>query len=457
MIRKALRLSLSSSARGLFLAFFLALFGFLLSFYWLGPLHAKLIAAVVFMVTLWTNEALPLGVVSLLPIVFFPALGILDTNDTAGNYANSIIFLFLGGFLLAIAVEKTGLHKIVARRLLKVFPATPRGVIFALAITSALLSAVLSNTTTALLLLPLAHYLAEEMRLKMRLVLAIAFGSSVGGIMTPIGTPPNLILMGFLEGHAVEAPSFVGWMALTAPLAAVMLVVLALILSIGVGRMNLGYELTRFNPMDSGQKRLLMMLATLAGLLVFNSPIEPYYGGLGLDERSLILFFGLMMFVPGVGFLEWADTKKIPYEIIFLFGAGFSLATAFAATGFDGVIASGLLSFGNLSPFVLMGCVALFVTFATGIMSNTALTAMVLPVIYTLSQEAGVDSRLFLMVATISASYAFMLPISTPPNAIALSSGAVRVGQMAAYGTLFNLIGVGLLMATAWLYWQWVL
>ncbi len=452
----SISLNLSAPTRGLLLALLLSLLGALAALYWLEPIYAKLIGAVIFLVTLWTNEALPLGAVSLMPIVLFPALGILETNQTAGNYANSIIFLFLGGFLLAIAVEKTELHKIIARRLLKIFPVTPRGVIFALAITSALLSAVLSNTTTALLLLPLAHYLAEEMRLKMRLVLAIAFGSSVGGILTPIGTPPNLILMGFMETHAVAAPSFVGWMALTAPLAAVMLVVLALVLSIGVNQMSLGYELSRFNPMDAAQKRLLGILGTLAALLFLNSPIDPYYGGLGLDERSLILFFGLLMFMPGIGFLKWEDTKKIPYEIIFLFGAGFSLAAAFAATGFDGVIASGLLGFGNLSPFVLMACVALFVTFATGIMSNTALTAMVLPVVYTLSLEAGVDSRLFLMVATIAASYAFMLPISTPPNAIALSSGAVRVGQMAAYGTLFNLIGVALLMATVWLYWQWV-
>ena len=442
---------------GILIALAVAVGAYLASILFLDEVHARLIATIAFLVTLWTNEALPLGVVSLFPIALFPALGFLSTNQTAGNYANGIIFLFLGGFMLAIAVEKTELHKIIARKLLRVFPATPRGVIYALAITSGLLSAVLSNTTTALLLLPLAHFLAEELRLKMRLVLAIAFGASVGGIMTPIGTPPNLILLGFLEKEGIESLSFMGWMALVAPLAIVMLGVMAWVLSLGTKGMNLGYQLSEFAPINREQKRLGIILLVLAALLLLNSPIKPWYGGLGLDERSLILFFGLLMFLPGFKFLEWADSKKVPYEIIFLFGAGFSLAAAFSATGFDGVVASGLSGLGGLHPVVAMTLVALFVTFATGVMSNTALTSMVLPVIYALTQQSHLDSELFLMVATVSASYAFMLPISTPPNAIALSSGAVRVGQMAAYGVLFNLIGAFLLVAVATLYWQWVL
>lgn len=443
--------------RGLLIALAVAVATYLIALIYLSETHARLIGAVAFLVTLWTNEALPLGVTSLLPVALFPALGLLGTNQTAGNYANGIIFLFLGGFMLAIAVEKTGLHKIIARRLLKVFPATPRGVIFALAITSGLLSAVLSNTTTALLLLPLAHFLAEDLRLKMRLVLAIAFGASVGGIMTPIGTPPNLILLGFLEKQGLEAISFVGWMALVAPLAVVMLCLMAWVLSLGTRSLSLGYQLSDFTPMNREQKRLGLILVLLAALLLLNSPVKPWYGGLGLDERALILFFGLLMFLPGVRFLEWQDSKKIPYEIIFLFGAGFSLAAAFAATGFDNTVAQGLSGLTGAHPAVAMLAVAFFVTFATGVMSNTALTSMVLPVIYSLTQQSHLDGELFLMIATISASYAFMLPISTPPNAIALSSGAVRVGQMAAYGVLFNILGALLLVLTATFYWQWVL
>ena len=170
--------------------------------------HATLIGLVAFLVTLWTNEALPLGAVSLLPILLFPIFGILETNAVTVNYSKSIIFLFLGGFMLAIAIEKIGLHKYFSAKLLSFFPKTPRGIIYALSITSALLSSVLSNTTITLMLMPIALFLSENVRLKVRFLLATAYGASVGGILTPIGTPPNLILIGFLEEHQLPTLAF---------------------------------------------------------------------------------------------------------------------------------------------------------------------------------------------------------------------------------------------------------
>ena len=179
-------------AIGVGLGFFaLALLGFTLQ-------HAILIGLVAFLVTLWTNEALPLGVVSILPIILFPLFGILDTNAVTANYSKSIIFLFLGGFMLAIAIEKIDLHKYFSAKLLGFFPKTARGIIYALAITSALLSSILSNTTITLMLMPIALFLSENVKLKVRFLLATAYGASVGGILTPIGTAPNLILLGFL-------------------------------------------------------------------------------------------------------------------------------------------------------------------------------------------------------------------------------------------------------------------
>lgn len=442
---------------GILIALAVAVAAYLISLLALSETHARLVGVVLFLVVLWTNEALPLGVVSLFPIVLFPALGFLNTAQTAANYANGIIFLFLGGFMMAIAVEKTGLHKIIARRLLRIFPATPKGAIYALAITAGLLSAVLSNTTTALLLLPLAHFLAADISLKMRLALAIAFGSGVGGIMTPIGTPPNLILLGFLQSHAIEAPSFVGWIILTAPLAVLMLLMLSWVLSLGTAKLALGYQLSDFTPMSREQKKLGLTLLALALLLLLNSPLKPWYGGLGLDERSLILGFGLLVFLPGFKFLEWADSKQIPFEIIFLFGAGFALAMAFQSTGFDTTVAGAMSVLTGLHPSVAMVAIVLMMMAAGLVVSNTALASMALPIVYSLAQQGHLDVELFLMVATISASFAFVLPISTPPNAIALSSGAVRVGQMAAYGTLFSLLGALLLVLVATLYWQWVL
>ena len=439
--------------KGILIALLAAFGAFLLSATVLPDPQAKLIGAVLFLVILWTNEALPLGVVSLLPIALFPALGIMETNPVSGNYAKSIIFLFLGGFMLAIATEKTGLHKVIARSILGRFSNTPRGILMALAVTSAFLSSLLSNTTTTLLLLPIALYLADDLALKARFVLAVAFAASIGGIMTPIGTPPNLILLGFMESAGYGKIPFMSWILLTAPLALVMLMLMAWLLSLGISHLKIHQELTSDTAMTPSQRRLLWVLASLALLLLLNSPIPPYYPGLGLNEKGLILGYGLLMFLPKVGFLTWKDNKQIPYEIIFLFGAGFSIAAGFEATGLDTTLATHLLALTDWPLLFLLLALAALTTFATGVTSNTALIAMLLPVIDSMARQGGMDPHLVLLTATVASSFAFMLPISTPPNAIALSSGALHIATMVRFGTLLNLIGILLLTLTARFYW----
>ncbi|PLY06185.1 MAG: anion transporter [Arcobacter sp.] len=419
--------------------------------------HATLLALIVLLVTLWTNEALPLGVVSLSPIILFPSFDILSTNLTAGNYSKSIIFLFLGGFMIAIATQKTNLHKYISNKLLTLFPNTPRGVLFSLAVTSAFLSSLISNTTTALLLIPIAVYLTDDTKLKMRLVLAIAYGASIGGIVTPIGTPPNLILLGFMEQHSIEAIPFIKWIFLTGPLALVMLLIIPYVLSFGVQDLKFDTKLEDREKLTADQKRLLYILGSLVVMLLINSKIEPYYSGIGLNEKGILLTYGLIMFIPKLGFLTWDDTKKIPYEIMFLFGAGFSIAAAFSSTGLASEIANYLLALTNLPTILLIVLVASLITFTTEITSNTALISIALPIIYSLSQVANIDTTLILFVATICASYAFMLPIATPPNAIAMSSGAVKVKDMAKYGIVFNIFGILLITTIALVYWQFYL
>lgn len=423
----------------------------------LSPVQAALVATVTLLVVLWTNEGLPLGVVSLLPIVLFPALHILPTKATTVNYAHPIIFLFLGGFLLAIAVEKSGLHLWIARRMLGIFPASGRGIIFSLALTSGLMSSLLSNTTTALLLMTIALFLSDDPRLKMRFALAIAYGASVGGIITPIGTPPNLILMGVMEEHGMTPLPFVQWMWMVAPLALVMLAVISIILSIGVENERLERP-ENHQPLTLGQKKILGLLFGLVLLLLVNAPIRPWWGGLGMSEPVILLSAGLLLFAPPFGLLEWQEDKaKIPYRIMFLFGAGFAIARAFSETGLADTIAQFLLHYSYLTPLYLMAFVAAVITFTTEITSNTALISIMLPVIYAVTQQAGLDSTLYMMVATICASYAFMLPIATPPNAIAMSSGVIPIRRMALYGFFFNLIGIGLIVMFAHFYWQPVL
>ena len=446
--------ALEAEVRAVGIAAILGTLGYALSLALFEPLHARLIGAIIFMVALWTNEGLPLGVVSLLPLILFPALNILPTDSVSENYAKSIIFLFLGGFLLAIAVEKTGLHQVIAGRLLSVFPNTPRGIIFSLALTSAALSSFLSNTTTALLLLPIGLFLTQDTALKLRFVLAISYGASIGGIVTPIGTPPNLILLGFVEEHALPTVSFFNWMIMTLPLAVLMLLITGFVLSFGIEQGKKVQELDQNCVLSTNQRKLAWLLLALITLLLVNSPIKPWYPGLGLNEKGILLFFGLLMFAPGFRFLEWSDSKKIPFEIIFLFGAGFSIAAAFSATGLAGRIADSLMLLQGLPTLAIILIVASLVTFTTEITSNTALISIVLPIIYALASQAGMETGLIMMVATICASYAFMLPIATPPNAIAMSSGAVKVKQMASYGLLFNLLGITLITLTALFYWR---
>ncbi len=236
--------------------------------------QSLLVAVIVLMVTLWTNEGLPLAVVSLLPIVLFPAAGVLSTKETAANYANPIIYLFLGGFLIAIAVEKTGLHKVIASRMLDLFPNSVRGIIFALILTSGLLSSILSNTTTTLLLLPIALFLTENVKLKMRLALGIAYGASIGGILTPIGTPPNLILLGIMEEMGMEAIPFAQWMYMVAPLVFVMFMSVGFILGLGVKNLYIEADLSN-KKLDGDQKKVVYIISGLIMLLLVNAPIKP--------------------------------------------------------------------------------------------------------------------------------------------------------------------------------------
>ena len=415
--------------------------------------QAMLLALIASMVVLWSNEALPLGVVSLFPIVLFPAFDIVSTNDIVPNYAKSIIFLFIGGFMLAIAVEKTSLHKIISNRILHAFPNTVRGMIYALAITSGILSSFLSNTTTTLLLMPLALFLTDQAVLKMRFALAIAYGASIGGIITPIGTPPNLILFGILDDLKIESIPFMQWVVLVLPLSIVMFLVAGWILSLGVAEQVLEQKQSE-NRLSNDQKKVVVALIGLIVILFANSPVQPFYAGLGLNEKGLLLGFGLMMFMPPFNILKWQDTKKIPFDIIFLFGAGFSIASAFTSTGLADELAASLQSLTHLSPIILILIIASLVTFTTEITSNTALISMILPVIYAVTLQSGLDSKLFMMVATICSSYAFMLPIATPPNAIAMSSGVVNVKSMAQYGVFLNILGILLVTVFSLFVWQ---
>ena len=420
---------------------------------------SALLGIIALLVTLWTNKALPLGVVSLLPIILFPSFGILDTKSATENYANPIIYLFLGGFMLATATEKIGLHKIIAKKFFSFFPQNPKGVISALGLASCVLGTALSNSTTAILLLPIALSITQDYFLKMRFLLAVAFGASISGITTPIGSPPNLIFLGFLEKLGFDGISFTTWIFMMAPLTCLMLYAMIYILSFGTQGHSVEFKAFENIQVRTEHKRLLFFIALLLVVLFLNSPIKPLYDGLGLNENVILLAFGLLMFVPKIGFLDWDDSKSIPYELIFLFGAGFCIATAFSQSELGGVFEGYFMQFANLPFFVflLLACVCAII--ATGFLSTTALIAILLPIIYTATQSFLVadEPTITMLAITICASFSFMIPISTPPNAIVFEKGGIKVWDMVRFGFLLSVVGIVAVSIFAFAYWRWFL
>ncbi|GAB0172499.1 Sodium-dependent transporter NaDC-1 [Helicobacter trogontum] len=420
---------------------------------------SMLIGIMGLLITLWTNKALPMGVVSLLPIILFPSFGILDTKSATANYANPIIYLFLGGFMIATATEKIGLHKVIAKWFLARFPNNTKGVISALGVASVTLGTALSNSTVALLLLPVAMSITDNKVLRTRFLLAVAFGASISGITTPIGSPPNLIYLGFLESQGLSGISFTTWIFMMAPLTFLMLFMMIKILSYGVSDQALNLSVFDSVYVNGTHKRLLVFIAVLLVILLLNSPIRPFYDGIGFNENIVLLAFGLMMFIPKIGFLDWDDTKSIPYEIIFLFGAGFCIATAFSQAELGGAFVSFFAHFDGLPLIVLIFLACVFAIVATGFLSTTALIAILLPIIEVATQSFLSDaSRVLLMlVITICASFSFMIPISTPPNAIVFAQGGIKAWDMIRFGFLLSLVGiVCVTLFSVWYWWSFL-
>jgi sodium-dependent dicarboxylate transporter 2/3/5 len=436
------------------LAIFLGLIAYLLSLGIFTNSQASLLGLLTFLITLWTNEGFHLGYVSLLPLILFPTFGVLEFSEVVPNYSKTIIFLFIGGFLLAMGMQKSGTHEKIAHLVLGVFPKSFIGIIYALSITAGLMSGILSNTTVTILLVPIALYLSKEKNIQFRLVLAVAYGATIGGILTPIGTPPNLIFLGFAEEYGISTPTFFEWVFKLLPLIIPMAIFMPLLLAFGVKNFEFSDEVGGDTSFNSEQKKVVGILIILVVLLFANSPIPPIYNGLGLNEKMLILSAGLLMFVPKIDVLEWEDMKNFPYAIIFLFGASFSIALAFKQTGLALAITEQISVFAQLPLILMLVAIISLIVFATEVTSNTALISIALPVIYTFLEKNGVgNTNEILFAITIASSYAFMLPIATAPNAIAVSTGVVKIGKMAKIGFLLNLIGLFFLVAVAYLFW----
>ena len=434
----------------------------------------------------WITEALPIPVTSLMPLVLLPALGILPGKTVASQYAGDPIFLFLGGFLLAIAIEQCGLHRRVAVLVIRVMGTGPSRSVLGFMIASALLSMWISNTATTLMMLPIAMAVIGAMEGRLRsdrdrrnftvaLLLGIAYGASIGGIATPVGTPPNVVFLGLFDTLFEGEPSiaFSQWMLAFLPMTFVCLPLAWLLLTQVLYRSRQGRPADTddddglhedLGPMTPDQWWVLGVFTVTAlawmgrrdmdlGVLVVPGWSRLLGdGGAMVTDGTVAMVSAVSLFVlpsrrhDSRSLLRWRDAGKVPWGILLLFGGGFAVAHAFKETCLSAYVGSGLEQLGGLPVALLVLVVALVVTHLTELTSNTATTNVLIPIAAASALPLGVHPLMIMLPVTLAASCAFMLPVATPPNAIVFGSGKLRMGQMLRAGIVMNVITAFLIL-----------
>lgn len=447
----------------------------------MAPEAWRLVGVILLMGAWWMTEAIPMGATSLVPILLFPFLGILAPAATTAAYAEPAVFLFLGGFLLAKGFERSGLHRRVALMILARVGRTPRQVLFGFMLATALMSMWVSNTATAMMMLPIGAAVAAHTDAGARgsrwrypfptvLMLGIAYAASIGGMATLIGTPPNIIFAGQAATLTGGAPvGFVQWMIVGVPLAAAFLVLAWAWLAYVAydarkddktrfgGAETVRSEIEALGPLRRAEALVLTVFLSTVALWVFRVDID--LGGLvvpgwstalGLDvhDATIAIGAGLLLFLlptslsRGEFVLDWPTAAKLPWDVLLLFGGGFALAAGFQATQLGDWVALQVTGVAWLPLPLLIGALAIIVVLASEVASNTALTGLLLPVLAASAPALGVAPLTLMLAATLAASSGFMLPVATPPNAVAYASGHVRIHQMARVGLALDVIGV---------------
>ncbi len=429
-------------------------------------------AVAVLMAVWWISEALPIPATSLLPLVLFPVLGIGTMEEAAVPYANPLIFLFLGGFLIATAMQRWGLHRRLALRIIGLMGTGPRAMVAGFMLAAAFLSMWVSNTATAMMMLPIglsvvqlaedaeAEGLAHE-RFALALLLGIAYGCNIGGMATLIGTPPNALLAGFIEETYGRTITFTQWMGVGLPLVAVGLPLTFLLLTRVIFPLRIaalpGIEalladrLARLGRMARGERWVAVVFALTALLWIIRPLVEKVIPG--ITDAGIAMAGGLVLFVipvrlrQGVFVHSWEAARRLPWGTLILFGGGLSLAAAFTRTGLSTWIGEALGGMSFLPVLLITLVVTAVVVLLTELTSNTATTATFLPVLAALAVGIGQNPLLLTVPAVLGASCAFMLPVATPPNAIVFGSGRVPVPQMARAGIVLNMLFLLLITA----------
>ena len=411
----------------------------------------------------WMLETIPIPVTSLLPLTLFPMLGILPMEEVSKSYGHYLILLLLGGFILSTAMEKSGAHRRIALKMLRLFGGTNgRRLVLGFMATSALLSMWISNTATTLMLLPVAMAVVEKARdprLIVPLLLGIAHAASVGGIGTPIGTPPNVVFRAIYEETTGIEIGFGEWMVWGIPVVIVFIPLMWLWLTRNV-TFKSQIELPEVGIWTVAEKKVLTIFALTALAWVFRK--EPFGGwtelfGFTYTNDAMVAFVAViaLFLIPdgkGSQLLDWRTAEKIPWGMLILFGAGLSIAAAFTTTGLSEALADGLSAISVLPTILVILVICFAVTFLTEATSNTATTTILMPIMAAAAIGVAIDPKLFMVPAAMSASCAFMLPVATPPNLIVFSTGQFPLNRMAKEGVVLNVIGVVIIALLCFMY-----
>lgn len=477
-----------------YIGFFLGILAFLVIFIFTDlepgePQVTATLAVAVLMAVWWITETIPLAVTALVPLVLFPALGVLDGKEVSEVYINHIIFIFVGGFIMALAMEKWNLHKRIALKLLVIIGVSPGRILVGFMITSAFLSMWISNTATTMMMIPIviSIVVSLEENLKDRsivryatgLFLAVAYSASVGGMATLVGSPTNLVCPRILTLLHPGAPeiSFTGWLVFAFPITVIMLVMVWLVIYVKFRPRRKWEQLDKEHfrkaykalGRTSREERIVFVLFIILALLwitrsgiSFNSFILPGWARLFntpsyINDGTVAIFISIILFIlpspskKGERIMDWKTARKIPWNIVLLFGGGFALALGFQSSGLAVWFGEQLLWTKGVHPYLILLAVVTLMSFLTELTSNVASTQMLLPVFASLALSSGNNPMLLMIPATLASSLAFMLPTATPPNAIVFGTNRIQIATMVRTGFILNMLGILSVVLITWL------
>ncbi|MCH7822906.1 MAG: SLC13/DASS family transporter [Proteobacteria bacterium] len=432
----------------------------------------------VLMATWWATEAVPIAVTALLPLVVFPLLGIASIQDTAAPYSNKVIYLFLGGFIVAFAMQRWDLHRRIALNVLQVAGGNGRSLVGGFMLTSAIISMWVMNTSTTMMLLPIAvsiiaviHKSVDGLDQKARddfqysLLLGVAYGATIGGMATLVGTAPNAMFAAFMQENYGTEIDFASWMMVGLPLSAAMLPLAWLALTrwvfkvqfdtSGEGRAELRRMRDELGHIKVPEIRVAIIFGIMALAWISRPLLSQIPGLAALDDSGIAMAGAIAIFLIPSGdkkdplLLRWHDAERLPWSVLILFGGGLTLAGAVSRTGLAEWIGSSLQMLGTFPLAILVIVAATLIIFLTELTSNIATTATFLPVVGAIAIESGIDPIVLAVPVTFAASCAFMLPVATPPNAIVFGSGMLTIPKMARAGLVLNVIGIFLVSIAA--------